>query len=45
MKIKRPAFFDQKLKNDFTIKLNNSKSSDYISNLIISSFDSTYDQF
>ena len=38
-------FLEQKLKNDFTIMLNISRSSDYILNLIISSFDSTYDQF
>ena len=46
MKIIWSAFFlDQKLKNDFIIMLNITKSSDYITNLIISSFDSTYDQF
>ena len=38
-------FYDQKLKNDFNIMLNISKSSDYIPNLIISSFDFFYDQF
>ena len=38
-------FLEQKSKNDFTIMLNISRSSDYIPNLIISSFDSTYDQF
>ena len=38
-------FFDQKLKYDFNIMLNISKSSDYLPNLIISSFDFIYDQF
>ena len=38
-------FLEQKLKKDFTIRLNISKSSDYIPNLIISSIDSIYDQF
>ena len=37
-------FFDQKLKNDFTILLNISKSSDFIPNLNISSIDSIYEQ-
>ena len=38
-------FFDQKLKIVFTIMLIISKSSDYIPNLIIRSFESSYDQF
>ena len=38
-------FSTKNLKNDFTILLKISKSSEYIPNLIISSFDSTYDQF
>ena len=38
-------FLTKKLKNDFTKKLNNSKSSDYIPYLIISFFHSIYDQF
>ena len=33
------------MKNDFSLLLNISKSYDYIPNLIINSFDSTYDQF
>ena len=39
------SIFKLKIKNNFTLMVNISKSSDYIPNLIISSFDSTYDQF